>query len=200
MKQNIANAVTLVRVLLVAPFWLAFGHEGMAAAIVAAACVLLMELSDLLDGTVARRLGVVSDVGKLLDPAADSFARLSVFLALATHPAPGGGETWFPAWGVLLLLFRDVGVSFLRQLAATKGVVVAARATGKIKALFQGGAIWVIFALHLRACTMGHPDDLARTIARGASLAAIVVTLASLVDYAQGTLGLISRPQKEHAP
>jgi CDP-diacylglycerol--glycerol-3-phosphate 3-phosphatidyltransferase len=129
-NQNIANAVTLLRVLLVVPFWVVFGREGLPAAAVATACVFFMELSDLLDGTVARRLGIVSDLGKLLDPAADSFSRLAVFFALATRPAPGAAEPWFPARGVVLLLFRDLGVSFLRQLAATRGVVVAARTTG----------------------------------------------------------------------
>ncbi len=188
-KQNIANAVTLSRVVLVLPFWVAFGRPGMRCAVVALVCVFLMELSDLLDGTIARRIGVVSDVGKLLDPAADSFSRLAVFLALATHAAPGGGEPWFPAWGVALLLLRDVGVSFLRQLAAVSGVVVAARPSGKIKALVQGGAIWLILALHLRATAAGSADDQARQVALVAAIVAVVVTLVSLVDYMRGVLG-----------
>lgn len=186
MKRNIANAVTLLRVVLVLPFWLSFGHGGTPGAIIATACAFLIELSDLVDGTIARRLGVVSDLGKLLDPAADSFSRLTVFLALATHPAPGSSEPWFPAWGVALLLLRDVGVSFLRQVAATRGIVVAARTSGKIKAFAQGGAIWTILALHLRACAVGHPDELAQQVALGAAIVAIGVTLVSLVDYAVG--------------
>lgn len=188
MKQNIANAVTLVRVVLVLPFWLLFGHAGVPAAALALGCVFFMELSDLLDGTIARRLGVVSDVGKLLDPAADSFSRLAVFLALATHPSPGGGEAWFPAAGVALLLFRDVGVSFLRQLAAAKGVVVAARTSGKIKAIVQGATIWLLLALHLRAAASGQVDAPAREAADVASWTAVSVTLASLADYMQGVL------------
>jgi CDP-diacylglycerol--glycerol-3-phosphate 3-phosphatidyltransferase len=185
-RRNIANAVTLLRVVLVLPFWLVFGQRGTPAAVAATACVFFMELSDLLDGTIARRLGVVSDLGKLLDPAADSFSRLAVFLALATTPAPGPSEPWFPAWGVALLLFRDVGVSFLRQLAASKGVVVAARTSGKVKALAQGGAIWALLALHLRATAMGQPDALARSVAQGAAVVAVLVTLFSFVDYARG--------------
>jgi CDP-diacylglycerol--glycerol-3-phosphate 3-phosphatidyltransferase len=188
-KQNIANVVTLSRVVLVLPFWVAFGRPGMVPAVVALVCVFFMELSDLLDGTIARRMDVVSDTGKLLDPAADSFSRLAVFLALATHPAPGGGEPWFPAWGVALLLLRDVGVSFLRQVAAARGVVVAARPSGKIKALAQGGAIWLILALHLRATAAGSADDMARQMAIVAALIAVGVTLVSLVDYMRGVLG-----------
>ncbi|MEZ0227532.1 MAG: CDP-alcohol phosphatidyltransferase family protein [Planctomycetota bacterium] len=191
MKRNIANAVTLLRVVLVLPFWLAFGHGGTTGAIIATVCAFFIELSDLLDGTIARKLGVVSDVGKLLDPAADSFSRLAVFLALATHPAPGPSEAWFPAWGVLLLLLRDVGVSFLRQVAASKGVVIAARTSGKIKALAQGAAIWLILGLHLRACFTGGPDGLARNVALGAALAAIFITLVSLVDYVFGVRAVI---------
>lgn len=188
MRSHIANGVTLSRVVLVLPFWLAFGRPGMAAALVATACVFLIELSDLVDGTIARKLGVVSDVGKLLDPAADSFSRLAVFLALATRPSPDGGEPWFPAWGVALLLFRDVGVSFLRQVAATQGVVIAARLSGKLKAFAQGGAIWVILALHLRATHEGTTDSFARQVAFAVALVAVAVTLASLVDYVRGVL------------
>jgi CDP-diacylglycerol---glycerol-3-phosphate 3-phosphatidyltransferase len=191
-KQHIANAVTLLRVVLVLPFWLAFEHGGLEAAIAATACAFLIEVSDLVDGTIARRLGAVSDVGKLLDPAADSFSRLAVFLALATHPAPGSSEPWFPAWGVALLLLRDVGVSFLRQVAASKGIVVAARTSGKLKAFVQGTTIWAILALHLRACVGGAPDALARNVALGAALAAVAVTLLSLLDYAVGVRGVLT--------
>ncbi len=192
-KRNIANAVTLLRVVLVLPFWLAFGREGMPAALVATGCAFLIELSDLVDGTIARRLGAVSDVGKLLDPAADSFSRLTVFLALATHPAPGGGAPWFPAWGVALLLLRDVGVSFLRQVAASKGVVVAARTSGKIKAFAQGATIWAILALHLRACAAGSVDGFARDVALWGAIVAILVTLVSLVDYARGVRSVLEQ-------
>jgi CDP-diacylglycerol---glycerol-3-phosphate 3-phosphatidyltransferase len=185
-KRNIANAVTLLRVVLVLPFWLSFSHGSLAGAIVATACVFLIELSDLLDGTIARRLGVVTDFGKLLDPACDSFSRLAVFLALATQPAPGGGSPWFPAWGVALLLLRDVGVSFLRQLAAAKGVVIAARTSGKVKAFAQGGAIWLLLALHLRAFVQGAPDPVARHAALGAAIVALAVTMVSLLDYGLG--------------
>jgi len=191
-KRNIANAVTLLRVFLVLPFWIAFGLPGLGPAIAATTCAFFIELSDLLDGTVARKLGVVSDVGKLLDPAADSFSRLSVFLALATHPAPGPAEPWFPAWGVAILLFRDVAVSFLRQVSASKGVVVAARLSGKVKALAQGTAIWAILALHLRATVMGAPDAFARDAALGVSILAIVVTAVSFVDYLKGTRSLLT--------
>lgn len=184
MKRNIANAVTLLRVVLVLPFWLAFGRTGATGALVATGCALAMELSDLLDGTIARKLGVVSDVGKLLDPAADSFSRLAVFLALAAHPTPGGSAPWFPAGGVVLLLFRDVGVSFLRQIAASKGLVVAARPSGKIKAVAQGAAIWIILGLHVRAASLAAaPDDMARNLASTVGIVAIAITLVSLIDY-----------------
>jgi CDP-diacylglycerol--glycerol-3-phosphate 3-phosphatidyltransferase len=186
LREQAANLVTAVRVVLVLPFWLAFERTGVPFAAIAIGCAFFMELSDLLDGTVARRLGVVTDLGKLLDPAADSFSRLAVFLALATHPSPGGNAPWFPAWALLVLIFRDVSVSFLRQVSASRGVVIAARTSGKIKALAQGGGIWVILALHLRATVAGAPDEVARTIATGASLALVAVTLVSLVDYVWG--------------
>lgn len=183
-----ANALTLSRVVLVLPFWVALARPDPSGAWVAAICVLLMELSDLLDGTLARRLGAVTDLGKLLDPAADSFSRLSVFLGLVVTRVPGRDFTWFPAWGLVLLLFRDVGVSFLRQVAAVHGTVVAARASGKVKALVQGGAIWITLALHVRATLTGSAEDWALQVAWTLGLLAIGVTLFSLVDYARAVL------------
>jgi CDP-diacylglycerol--glycerol-3-phosphate 3-phosphatidyltransferase len=183
MRAHAANLITLARVVLVLPFWIAFAGTSARSAAAAVACAFLMELSDLLDGRVARRLGVVSDVGKLLDPAADSFSRLSVFIAFASTPAPGGGDPWFPAWAVVLLLFRDVGVSFIRQLCAVRGVVVAARLTGKLKAAVQAAAIWLILGLNLHATATGALATHARTAAWGACAVTVLVTLVSFVDY-----------------
>lgn len=188
MRSQLANLVTISRVILVLPFWLALERPGLPGAVIAVVCATLMELSDFFDGRVARHLGVVSETGKLLDPAADSFSRLSVFLALATHPAPGPSEPWFPAGAVVFLLLRDVGVSFVRQVSAARGVVVAARASGKIKAVVQALAIWTILGLHLDATLSGAIRDGARTVAAIACWVTVAVTLGSLVDYARGAM------------
>jgi CDP-diacylglycerol--glycerol-3-phosphate 3-phosphatidyltransferase len=98
-------------------------------------------VSDLLDGFIARKWDQVTDLGKILDPMADSIARISVFLTFTQ------GEVKLPLLLVLVFLYRDVVISMLRTLCALRGVALAARTSGKIKAVIQGVAAFVILLL-----------------------------------------------------
>lgn len=104
--------------------------------------LVLAEISDGVDGAVARRTGSTSDVGKLLDPLADSIFRFFVFLGFF---AAG----WIPLWMVAVFFVRDLVVAYLRVFAALQQVVLAARRSGKIKAVVQAVAqiATVVFAI-----------------------------------------------------
>jgi CDP-diacylglycerol--glycerol-3-phosphate 3-phosphatidyltransferase len=99
-----------------------------ASAIVLWALFIIIELSDLFDGMAARRYGAVSDFGKVFDPFADSFSRLSYFAAFMAIGR-------MPAIAFLLVLYRDLLVSFGRLLMAKRGVSMPARLSGKLKAV-----------------------------------------------------------------
>lgn len=177
---NPANALTLARVPLAFAFLLAYqrgapGPEavGLGAAL---AIALAIELTDLFDGQVARRLGCVTDFGKLVDPFCDAFARLTVFFALAAVPFASGAAL-LPLWMPVTLLLRDLSVSFVRSVAASRGIVVAARASGKWKALVQGPVILAAVVLALGA------PEAARTLVPWLGAVAVAVTLWSLADY-----------------
>ncbi len=101
----------------------------------------ISEISDLLDGFVARRTNQVTDLGKLLDPMADSIFRLSVFLAFTQ------GFIQLPLILVLLFLYRDSTISTLRILCALRGLTLAARLSGKIKAVIQAVSALTILLL-----------------------------------------------------
>lgn len=101
----------------------------------------LSELSDLFDGFFARRKNQVTELGKILDPMADSIFRLSVFLAFTQ------GVIQLPLLLVLFFLYRDSMISTLRTLCALRGVALGARLSGKIKAVLQ--AIVAFFILIL---------------------------------------------------
>ena len=109
-----ANLLTLARVPLAFVFLGAYPHgaaEGCRVALAAAfATALAIELTDLADGYVARRLGCVTDFGKLVDPFCDAFARLVVFFTLAAA-AFRGGAALVPLWMPALLLLRDLAVA-----------------------------------------------------------------------------------------
>ncbi len=89
---------------------------------------LVIEISDLLDGQAARRQGTVSDYGKVFDPFADVFARITYFVCFVSSGI-------MPVWALLLILYREFGQLFLRMLLAGKKVMMGARPSGKLKAV-----------------------------------------------------------------
>jgi CDP-diacylglycerol---glycerol-3-phosphate 3-phosphatidyltransferase len=101
----------------------------------------ICELSDLFDGMVARKHNKVTNLGKVLDPMADSFFRLTVFLSFTQ------GVVQLPLIFVVIFLLRDCVVNILRMLCALKGIVLGARLSGKIKAVIQAMTGFVILIL-----------------------------------------------------
>ena len=104
--------------------------------------VIVSEISDGLDGYLARKRKQVSDFGKLMDPYADSIFRLTALFCFA-----GSVHKWVPLWMVVVLLYRDVLTSVIRTFAIKRGVVVAARISGKLKAISQATAIISILVI-----------------------------------------------------
>jgi len=88
---------------------------------------LVSEVTDILDGWVARKLGETSDLGKLLDPFSDVLSRLTIFVCLLLVGVA-------PLWFVLIVLYRELSMTFLRTLMVQRGVVQAASNGGKLKA------------------------------------------------------------------
>lgn len=99
------------------------------------------ELSDAFDGYVARRYNQVTDLGKILDPMADSIYRLSVFLTFTRPPVE------VPLLLVFIFLYRDSVISTLRTICALRGFALAARSSGKIKAVIQAGSALAILLM-----------------------------------------------------
>lgn len=105
------------------------------------ALLIICELSDVFDGRIARKSNQVTELGKILDPMADSIVHLSIFLSF-TH-----GIIKLPMLLVLIFVCRDVVISTLRTLCALKGQTLAARKSGKIKAIMQAITICAIVVL-----------------------------------------------------
>lgn len=101
----------------------------------------LCELSDIFDGVFARRSNQVTELGKILDPMADSIVRLSVLLTFTQ------GIVHLPMLLALVFVFRDAMISTLRTICALRGIALAARASGKLKAILQGASIFLIVFL-----------------------------------------------------
>jgi CDP-diacylglycerol--glycerol-3-phosphate 3-phosphatidyltransferase len=115
----------------------------------------LSEASDLLDGQIARYTKQVSNFGKLMDPYADSIFRLTAFLCFA---APIDNRPFYPLWMPILLVLRDIGTSVVRTFAMKEGIVVAAKVSGKIKAIAQGIVMIALLVLAISRNNHGMLD------------------------------------------
>src|SRR5690606_40552576 len=127
---NVANIVTVVRILLAPAFvWLllADGHEFGLLRYLAAGLFILAIATDSVDGLLARRQNLVTDFGKLLDPIAD---KVLIGAALVTLSILG--ELWW--WVTIVILVREFGITAFR-LAVVRDRVIPASRGGKLKTI-----------------------------------------------------------------
>jgi len=127
---NIPNVLTMGRIVGI-PLCLWFldqdtPRSGFWAAIV----FTLAAITDVLDGYLARKLGVVSVLGKLIDPLADKLIVMACLIWMVKMDR-------MPAWAVIVLLAREFSVTSLRSVAASEGVIISAGQEGKTKTALQ---------------------------------------------------------------
>lgn len=135
------------------------------------------ELSDAFDGYLARKYNQVTDLGKILDPMADSIYRISVFLTFTLEPVR------IPVGLVFVFLYRDSVVSTLRTICALKGFALAARTSGKAKAVIQAIAAFIVLGfMFLSAIETITPSELTRYSTYVVGIAGLY-TLFSGIDY-----------------
>jgi CDP-diacylglycerol--glycerol-3-phosphate 3-phosphatidyltransferase len=161
---NVPNALTLARVVLVAPMVLLLLDGEHAAA---AACLFgLGAFSDVLDGYIARSRGLVTTFGKLMDPVADKLLIGGAFVSLAA-----AGR--LAAWVVVVILAREVAVTALRALAGRRGIVISANNLGKAKTALQTVTIVALIVA----------SDPGAAWVDGLVLSTVAITLASGLSY-----------------
>ena len=142
---SIASQLTMSRIVLT-PFFLwvffydndlDYSNNSLVFKSLALIMVLGFMLTDFLDGKLARAMGEVSTLGKYLDPFSDKISNMTIFMCfIATGYAP--------VWMVALIYFRESSVETLRTLAASEGLVMPARRSGKWKTALQGVGIIAI--------------------------------------------------------
>jgi CDP-diacylglycerol--glycerol-3-phosphate 3-phosphatidyltransferase len=145
---NLPNAITLGRIalaVLLAPMLLV---DSFGCRIAAFVVFLIAAFSDLVDGKLARSRNLITDFGKLVDPLADKLLLVATFVPFYWLSHGGEPQTPFPwfgqtlPWWILAVIFgRELFITVFRGYAARRGVVLAAGAAGKLKAVFQNIAI-----------------------------------------------------------
>ncbi|WP_018156372.1 CDP-diacylglycerol--glycerol-3-phosphate 3-phosphatidyltransferase [Demetria terragena] len=166
---NIANVLTGVRILLVPLFaFLLLVDEGRNDGFrwLAAAVFVLASITDRLDGDLARSRGLVTDLGKVMDPIADKALVGSALIGLSMID-----ELWW--WITIVIIAREVFITVLRFSVIRHGVMPASRG-GKLKTTLQ--------VVGLSILVMPWPDWI-HLIGLIVMLAAVVVTVATAVDY-----------------
>lgn len=131
---NLPNSITLLRICVVPILFLLLFSPGRVLSLIIAVLFILAALTDLLDGYIARRYGIVTKMGKLLDPIADKIVVSAAMILMI----PIGH---IPAWVVVLIIVRDVAVDGIRSVASSEGLVISASKLGKQKTLTQNIAV-----------------------------------------------------------
>lgn len=150
--MNLPNKLTLLRLILI-PFFIAAFYLGFFAGhyFVALGIFVVASLTDFLDGYIARKYNMVTDLGKFLDPIADKVLVLAGLIVLIADPYDtnvfgriGIIGIIYGGVGVSIIMAREMVVSSLRMMAAKKGIVLAAEMTGKVKTFFTDVTIIVL--------------------------------------------------------
>lgn len=171
---NLANALTVLRLVLVPVFLLALlngdGHDPHSR-LIAFAVFAVAIITDRFDGALARNCGMVTEFGALADPIADKALIGAALLGLSAL----GDLPW---WVTLVILARELGITVLRFAVLHRGVIPASRG-GKLKTLVQAVAIG-LFVLPLSGPWL--------VSAQAVMLVAVVLTVATGVDYVRSAL------------
>jgi CDP-diacylglycerol--glycerol-3-phosphate 3-phosphatidyltransferase len=138
--MNWANRVTLSRLALTVLFVIALNSSWQYGRTAALVIFLIAGLTDFIDGEIARRYGVITNFGKLMDPLVDKIMVAAAFISLVPLKA-------VPAWAATTVVARDFLITGLRLMASAQGRVLPAESLGKQKTAWQ--VITVIFFLAL---------------------------------------------------
>lgn len=179
--MNWPNRLTVFRIILSPLFFVAFflpewsTETGEAvnsiSSIIVAVIFVVIEISDVLDGYLARKHGTVTDIGKVIDPFADVLSRMTYFFCFTLSGL-------MPAWIFLLLIYRELGATFLRMVMLRRGIAMAASVWGKAKAVTYalGGILGVGHIVISRSVPRFE------SLLEGLSTAALIVFVAAFIS------------------
>lgn len=137
LQLNLANQLTIVRIVAIPLYLLVLYINKDWSNVAATIIFILAGVSDFLDGYIARKYNMITDLGKILDPIADKILVAAALIALIDLDR----LYW---WIAVIMLARDFTMEALRNLAASKGIIIAAGIWGKLKTTFQMVAIGMI--------------------------------------------------------
>lgn len=193
---SIAHYVTFFRIVLIPFFpilYIEHAYFGISETLLPFILLIILaicEFTDAIDGVIARKKNQVTDLGKVLDPIADSIMRISVFLTFTQKPLS------MPLLLVLVFVYRDSLITALRILCALKGYALAARTSGKIKAILQAAVSFFILSLMVFYSFEALSIETFRRWSFFSLAAVAIYTVISAVDYIFANISYIKRSLK----
>ncbi|MCY6372530.1 CDP-diacylglycerol--glycerol-3-phosphate 3-phosphatidyltransferase [Clostridium ganghwense] len=168
--MNLANKLTMLRILLVPVFLIFVALNTPLGTVTAIVVFILASLTDKLDGHIARSRNQITKFGKFMDPLADKLLVTSALVSLVEYQI-------VPTWMAMIIIAREFAVTGLRAVAASEGIVIAASWWGKLKTATQMVAI--VFALIKLVYSPAYITYITYIILG----AAVIITVISGVDY-----------------
>ncbi|WP_461612733.1 CDP-diacylglycerol--glycerol-3-phosphate 3-phosphatidyltransferase [Clostridium sp. Marseille-QA1073] len=168
--MNLANKLTVIRILLVPVFLVFIALNTSLGTILATIVFVVASLTDKLDGYIARSRNQVTTFGKFMDPLADKLLVTSALVSLVELQV-------IPGWVAMIIIAREFAVSGLRTLAASEGIVIAASNWGKAKTVIQ------IVAIIAGLVTLSYDIWIIRIITMISMALAVIITIVSGIDY-----------------
>ena len=176
--MNLPNKLTMLRIILVPVYIIFFMLNWFIPAMIV---FIVASLTDMLDGKIARKYGLVTNFGKIMDPLADKILVYSAFCLFVGHLI-------IPAWMLIVILAREFMISGMRTVAASTGTVIAAGMSGKIKTVLQMAA--VILLLLAMALTGSGAFRFFYYLAMAVLWASLVMTVYSGLEYVIKNIGV----------
>lgn len=135
--MNLANRLTMLRILLTFVFMIVLSWQGLWAKVAALIIFIAAALSDFFDGMIAHKRNMVTDFGRLMDPIADKILVLAAFAMFLQMQL-------IHAWIFVIIVSREILITSLRLFALNKGKILSAARAGKHKTVSQMAAIFYI--------------------------------------------------------
>jgi CDP-diacylglycerol--glycerol-3-phosphate 3-phosphatidyltransferase len=151
--MNLPNGITIIRILMIPLILVLLFYMGQGYQMFTSLLFLGTAVTDSLDGYLARRRGMVTTLGKFLDPLADKLLIVTTLIALI--PARE-----IPVWMVIVIVGREIAITGLRGIAVSQGIIISASTLGKYKTVFEVASVFFLilnrsyFSIHFHAIGM----------------------------------------------
>lgn len=168
--MNLPNKLTVLRVVMV-PFFVFFMLVDIIPGFtkwIALSIFIIASFTDMFDGKLARKYGLITDFGKFMDPLADKLLVCSALICLVSKGR-------LSAWMVIIIISREFIISGFRLIASDNGVVIAASKWGKFKTVFQMIMIGMLIG--------DLPFEWFRLLTALVVWVALILTVVSMIDY-----------------